>query len=121
MTLDELIKLNSRLAADKSLKKADLDMLRHLIARRAFRENRMDIAQKYMPEKYCKNLDDYLNFIGEIPESKYRKELDSVYKKAQKALGKRTGDIDDDMSERDFAKERKKMMKAAKKAQQEEK
>ena len=72
-------------------------------------------------ERYLTFVDDYLNFIGEIPESKYRKELDSVYKKAQKALGKRTGDIDDDMSERDFAKERKKMMKAAKKAQQEEK
>ena len=72
-------------------------------------------------ERYLTFVDDYLNFIGEIPESKYRKELDSVYKKAQKALGKRTGDIDDDMSERDFAKERKKMMKAEKKAQQEEK
>ncbi len=72
-------------------------------------------------ERYLTFVDDYLNFIGEIPESKYRKELDSVYKKAQKALGKRTGDVDDDMSERDFAKERKKMMKAAKKAQQEEK
>lgn len=72
-------------------------------------------------ERYLTFVDDYLNFIGELPESKYRKELDSVYKKAQKALGKRTGDIDDDMSERDFAKERKKMMKAAKKAQQEEK
>ena len=70
MTLDELIKLNSRLAADKSLKKADLDMLRHLIARRAFRENRMDIAQKYMPEKYCKNLDDYLNFIRQSQDKR---------------------------------------------------
>ena len=39
-------------------------------------------------ERYLTFLDDYYNFIGEIPESQYRRELDGVYKKAQKALGR---------------------------------
>ena len=29
-------------------------------------------------------IDDYLNFVGEYPESKHRKELDSLYEKARK-------------------------------------
>ena len=35
--------------------------------------------------------DDYLNFIGEYPESKYRRELDVMYKRSQNALGRYTG------------------------------
>ena len=35
-------------------------------------------------------VDDYFNFIGEMPDSRYRKELDAVYAKAQKAMGKKT-------------------------------
>ena len=62
-------------------------------------------------------MDDYLNFIGEIPESQYRKELDSVYQRAQKALGRRGAlDIESDMDERDFAKERRKILREAKKS-----
>jgi hypothetical protein len=33
-------------------------------------------------------VDDYLNFIGEYPESHYRKELDGVYRQVQKIIGK---------------------------------
>ena len=63
-------------------------------------------------ERYMSFIDDYYNFIGELPESHYRKELDVVYAKAQKALGKhgvQTADFD--KSEKDFAKERKQLQK----------
>ena len=67
-------------------------------------------------------VDDYLNFVGEIPESHYRKELDSIYQKAQRALG-RHGVVTEDekMSERDFAKERRKVLREAKKAEKQQK
>jgi len=71
-------------------------------------------------ERYLSFVDDYLNFIGEIPESHYRKELDSVYQKAQKALCRSAVDTgDDEMSERDFAKERRKLIREEKKAAKE--
>lgn len=73
-------------------------------------------------ERYLAFVDDYFNFIGEIPESHYRKELDSVYRKAQKALGKHSADdVDDKMSEKDFEKERRRLMQEAKKALKAEK
>lgn len=73
-------------------------------------------------ERYLTFVDDYYNFIGELPESHFRKELDAVYRKAQKALGKHGVETDDaDMSERDFAKERKRVMREAKKAAKQEK
>jgi len=73
-------------------------------------------------ERYLTFVDDYYNFIGELPESHYKKELDAVYRKAQKALGKHGVETDDaDMSERDFAKERKRVMREAKKAAKQEK
>ena len=72
-------------------------------------------------ERYLAFVDDYLNFIGELPDSHYRKELDSVYQRAQRALGKHTVNDNDDMSDRDFAKERKKLLKESKKSEKEEK
>jgi len=73
-------------------------------------------------ERYLAFVDDYLNFVGEIPESHYRKELDSIYQKAQRALG-RHGVVTEDekMSERDFAKERRKVLREAKKAEKQQK
>lgn len=73
-------------------------------------------------ERYLSFVDDYLNFIGELPESNYRKELDVVYNRAQRALG-RHGVVaeDEEMSEKDFAKERRKLLREAKKAQTSEK
>ena len=74
-------------------------------------------VQAKQKERYLSFVDDYLNFIGEIPESHYRKELDMVYNKAQKALGRQTVDIgDDEMTEKDFAKERRKLIREEKKA-----
>lgn len=71
-------------------------------------------------ERYLAFVDDYYNFIGELPESEYRKELDAVYSKAQKALGKRgiqTADFD--MSEKDFAKERERLQRERERIQKE--
>lgn len=68
-------------------------------------------------ERYLTFIDDYYNFIGELPESHYRRELDNVYRKAQKALGRDVADGDDeDMTERDFAKERRKVVREERKA-----
>ena len=67
-------------------------------------------------------MDDYLNFIGELSDSHFRKELDAVYQRAQKALGKRgADDTSDNMSDKDFAKERRKLLKEAKKSAKAEK
>lgn len=66
-------------------------------------------------ERYLTFLDDYLNFVGEIPESHYRKELDNVYRKAQKALGKDVAVENEDMTEKDFAKERRKLQREERK------
>ena len=63
-------------------------------------------------ERYLVFVDDYLNFIGEFPQSQYRKELDLVYRKAQKALGRGTMQVDEEeMSERQLERERKKLEK----------
>jgi len=73
-------------------------------------------------ERYLTFTDDYFNFIGELPESSYRKELDALYKRSQKALGKYSGDDDDDkMKEKDYAKERKESEKKASPKKEKEK
>lgn len=43
-------------------------------------------------ERYLVFIDDYLNFAGEYSESKYRRELDGLYRKAQKAIGRQVAD-----------------------------
>lgn len=68
-------------------------------------------------ERYLIFIDDYYNFIGELPESHYRRELDNVYRKAQKALGRNVAEVDDEgMTERDFAKERRKLLREERKS-----
>lgn len=93
----------------------------YYIAMSSYKYAHLSIPSK-QKERYLTFLDDYYNFIGELPESHYRKELDVVYSKAQKALGKHGAEPEDtEMSERDFAKERKRVMKEAKKSAKEEK
>ena len=66
-------------------------------------------------ERFLTFIDDYYNFIGEIPDSHYRKELDSVYRKAQKALGRNVAEVgSDEMSEKDVAKARRKVVREGK-------
>jgi outer membrane protein assembly factor BamD len=74
----------------------------------------MSIKSK-QKERYLTFVDDYYNFIGEIPESHYRKELENAYRKAQKALGKDVTIENEEMTEKDFAKERRKLLKEERK------
>ena len=53
----------------------------------SFHYARMSVWQKQR-ERYLTFVDDYLNFVGEYPESRYRKELDGHYRQVQKILGK---------------------------------
>ena len=86
------------------------DILYH-IAMSSYKYALLSVPAK-QKERYMEFVDDYYNFIGELPESHYRKELDMVYARAQKALGKRgIQEVDSDKSEKDFAKERAKLLK----------
>ena len=72
-------------------------------------------------ERFLAFVDDYYNFIGELPESKYRRELDTIYARDQRALGKQGVVTEDsEMSEKDFAKERKKVLKESRKQEKEQ-
>ena len=83
----------------------------------AYKYAHLSVPEK-QKERYLTFVDDYFNFVGEYPDSRYRKELDVIYVRAQKALGKRGADSEDDeKSEKDFAKERKKLQKEVKKSE----
>lgn len=72
---------------------------------------RLSVKEK-QKDRYLTFVDDYLNFVGEIPDSKYRRELDVMYKRAQRALGRYTGTEEElNEKEKDFARERKMMEK----------
>lgn len=77
-------------------------------------------AQNSVPEKqkerYLTFIDDYLNFVGEYDQSVYRREMDVLYKRAQKALGRDTSVDEDDSgaSDKDFEKERKQLLQEGK-------
>ena len=70
-------------------------------------------AQLSVPEKqkerYLAFIDDYLNFVGEYDTSVYKREMDILYKRAQRALGRNvTADEEDTgQSDKDFEKARK--------------
>ena len=88
----------------------------YYIAMSSYKYAHLSVPSK-QKERYLTFVDDYLNFVGEIPESDYRKELDAIYRKAQKALGRDAVETEDEgMSEKDFAKERKRLSKEGKKA-----
>ncbi len=69
MKLSELTTFTDSLAEDlkskNEEKRLNVRSIRHLTARRAFREGKFDIARKYLPEKYKEILDRYLAFIRE--------------------------------------------------------
>ena len=52
---------------------------------------RLSVEEKQR-ERYLTFVDDYLNFVGEYPESKFRTELDGHYRRVQKLLGRPTGE-----------------------------
>ena len=81
----------------------------------SYRFAHMSVAAK-QKERYLTFVDDYFNFVGEYPESAYKRELDVMYKRSQKALGRWSGSDDDlDIKDKEFEKERKQLDKAAKK------
>lgn len=83
----------------------------YYIAMSSYKYAKFSVKPK-QKERYLIFIDDYLNFIGEIPESTYRRELDIMYRRAQRALGKYTG-TEEEMKdkEKEFAKERKQIQK----------
>lgn len=72
--------------------------------------NSVEARQK---DRYLSFVDDYYNFIGEYPESSYRKELDTMYKRALNSLGRFNGSAEElEGKEREFEKERQQLLKA---------
>lgn len=57
---------------------------------------RLSVANK-QKDRYLTFVDDYLNFVGEYPESKHRTEMDRLYRQVQKILG-RGGNADEETS-----------------------
>ena len=53
---------------------------------------RLSIPEK-QKERYLTFVDDYLNFAGEYPESTHKAELDGIYRRVRKFLGK-DGDVE---------------------------
>ena len=79
----------------------------YYIAMSSYRYARLSVPAK-QKERYMAFQDDYYNFIGEYPVSNYRREMDSVFRRSQKALGKYVGEVEDDkLSERDLERQRK--------------
>lgn len=88
----------------------------YYIAKSSYKFANLSVASK-QKERYLTFIDDYLNFIGELPESPYRKELDALYGRAQRAIGNYAGKAaEEQIDERAFKKERKKEFKAKKEA-----
>ena len=91
----------------------------YYIAMSSYKYAHQSIPSK-QKERYLSFVDDYLNFIGEVPDSRYRRELDNIYQRVQRALGKQGVVTEDsEMSEKDFAKERRRLQKEARKATKE--
>ena len=60
----------------------------YYIAMSSYKYAYLSVPEK-QKDRYLTFVDDYFNFIGELPDSHYRKELDAVYRKVQHALGKK--------------------------------
>lgn len=62
----------------------------YYIAMSSFKYAQLSVPQK-QKERYMVFVDDYLNFKSEYDGSKYSRELDLMYKRSQRALGKYMG------------------------------
>jgi outer membrane assembly lipoprotein YfiO len=62
------------------------DILYH-IAMSSYKYANLSIESK-QKERYLVFVDDYLNFVGEYPESSYRRELDGLYRRVTRILGR---------------------------------
>lgn len=77
---------NARVAL-KNVLKDDADNIYredilYYTAMSAYKYAQMSVPEK-QKERYLAFIDDYYNFIGEYPDSQYRKELDGLYKKVK--------------------------------------
>ena len=87
----------------------------YLIAMSSYNYASLSVPSK-RKERYLTFIDDYFNFVSETPDSHYRKELDNVYNKAQRALGRKVAETDErEMTAKDYAKERRKLLREEKK------
>lgn len=111
--------LASRVALRNVLKDDSENMYREDIlyytAMSSYKYARLSVQAK-QKERYLVFVDDYLNFIGEYPDSPYKNELDAVYQRTQKALGRNAVLTEDtEKTEKDFERERKLIIKEMKK------
>lgn len=77
-------------------------------AKSSYKYAQLSVPEK-QKERYLAFIDDYLNFVGEYDTSVYKREMDILYKRAQRALGRNvTADVEDTgQSDKDFEKARK--------------
>ncbi len=113
--------LAARVALKNVLKSNSENMYRedilYLIAMASYRYARNSVLAKQR-ERYLTFVDDYFDFIGECPESHYRREVDVMYKRSQKALGREAVlDAEINQKEKEFEKEHKAFEKALKQEQ----
>ncbi|MBO8444881.1 MAG: outer membrane protein assembly factor BamD [Bacteroidetes bacterium] len=82
----------------------------YYIAMSSYKYAQLSVAQK-QKDRYMTFVDDYLNFIGEYPDSDYRKELDAIYRRVQRLLGRYAGETaaPEEIDEKAFRKERRRM------------
>lgn len=66
----------------------------YYIAMSAYKYAYLSVPQK-QKERYLTFVDDYFNFIGELPDSRYRRELDMYYRRTQRALGQGGVNLED--------------------------
>ena len=72
----------------------------------------LNSVQARQKDRYLSFVDDYYNFISEYPESSYRKELETMYKRALNALGRFSGSAEElEGKEKEFEKERQQLLK----------
>ncbi len=62
----------------------------YYIAMSSYKYAQLSVHQK-QKERYMTFVDDYLNFKGEYPDSDYIRELDLLYRRAQRELGRYAG------------------------------
>ncbi len=94
------------------------EQILYYIAMSSYKYAHLSVEQKQR-ERYLIFIDDYLNFVGEYPESVYRRELDAMYQRVQKVLGRFAGPDDGEgsaLDEKYFKKERKALEKQEKKS-----
>ena len=111
--------LASRIAL-KNVLKDDADNkfreeILYYAAKSSYKYAQLSVPEK-QKERYLTFIDDYFNFVGEFDQSVYRREMDVLYKRAQRALGRAGVSDEEDTGEGDkeFEKERKLLLQESK-------